>query len=372
MDDPIRAYAVLALRLERRFAPGEWVLDYRGPEEWRDDAERPGDPGGAAEELVRALGAVPGRRGEWMREQAGALAVMARRCAGADVPFTDLVRGVLGVEPAWVPDEEFEEAYELLDRALPGGRGSLRARLQKWRAAHLVPPARARNLIETAVREALERTRALVPLPGDVRVDCAYAPGPFRGLHRGGSRGTVFLDRDAPFNAADLLYVVTHEAFPGHIAEFLLKDRLMPERTELKVRFLPAPAYVISEGIGLHALSVAFPDDEAERWLVDYVPEVGPDRGDLAALHRARNLLWAAWGNAALLTARGRPDGEVRAYLADTALFTDDEAAAATAYLGPYVFAYQHGFRLLDGRTGDPAFVRSLLTEQVTLGELTG
>lgn len=33
-----------------------------------------------------------------------------------------------------------------------------------------------------------------------------------------------------------------------------------------------------------------------------------------------------------------------------------DEAAAVPAYLGPYVFAYQHGFRLL--------------TEQVTLGGL--
>jgi hypothetical protein len=128
--------------------------------------------------------------------------------------------------------------------------GSLRERLTAWRTAHSIPPGEAERipaLVNLAVSECLRRTRALVELPEGIDVDCALTPGPFRGLHYwGGLRGTVFLDPALPFTTADLLYVVAHEAFPGHIAEFLLKERHLADRPELAVRFKPAPEYAVS------------------------------------------------------------------------------------------------------------------------------
>jgi hypothetical protein len=225
--------------------------------------------------------------------------------------------------------------------------------------------------VDLAVDECLRRTRALVELPEHIDVDCVFAPGPFRGLHRGGARGTVLVDPSLPFNTADLIYVAAHEAFPGHIAEFLLKERHLADRTELAVRFLPAPAYVLSEGLGLHAHEIIFPGDEAQRWLVDHVDgHRQGSGGDYAAIHRARTIVWGVWCNAAFLAADGVLQERVRGYLERWALLDEDELAAAGGYLGPYIFAYYHGWRLLEPHMGEPAFVRRLLTEQVALNEV--
>ena len=86
-----------------------------------------------------------------------------------------------------------------------------------------------------------------------------------------------------------------------------------------------SPQFVVSEGLGLHAQEIAFPGDEAQRWLTDEILSplgIAPDGSDFAAIHDARNALWGAWGNAALLAAEGRPDAEIADYLTRWALLT--------------------------------------------------
>ncbi|MFJ9553484.1 hypothetical protein ACIRPH_06690 [Nocardiopsis sp. NPDC101807] len=381
MNEFASDYALLALRLARlldKHHPGTWILDYRGPARWREQVAAEPEP--LAEEVVVAADALAaeaasweGPRAAWMREQVGALAAAARRLTGKTGALRERVRGGLGLEVGWIAEERFEEAYELLDRGLPRSGGTLRERLVGWRAAHSIVPARSPHfsaMVRAAITESIERTRALVELPPQVRVDCELAPGPFRGLHRGGSRGTVLVDGDLPFNTADLLYVVTHEAFPGHIAEFMLKEALLSDHPELGVRFMPAPSYVLSEGLGLHAQQIVFPRDEAQKWLVDNIEGFTHDGSDHADIHRARNILWGSWCNAALLADEGGSPSRVRAYLAEHALLDDDELSVAPDFLGEYIFAYYHGWRLLEHRVQDPAFVRRLLTEQVSLGEV--
>jgi hypothetical protein len=179
-----------------------------------------------------------------------------------------------------------------------------------------------------------------------------------------------------PFNGADLLYVVAHEGFPGHIAESLLKDVHLADRPEHRIRFMISPPFVVSEGIGLHAQEIAFPGDEAQRWLADELGiAVG---GDLAAIHDARNALWGAWGNAALLAGEGRPDAEIADHLTRWALLTEAEAAWALDFLRSpgmraYVLGYFHGWRLLRDWLGHPdrdARFRRLLTEPVLPADL--
>jgi hypothetical protein len=179
-----------------------------------------------------------------------------------------------------------------------------------------------------------------------------------------------------PFIGADLLYVVAHEGFPGHIAESLLKDIHLADRPEHRIRFMISPPFVVSEGIGLHAQEIAFPADEAQRWLTD---ELGITvDGDLAAIHDARNALWAAWGNAALLAGEGRPDAEVADHLRRWALLSEAETAWALGFLASpamraYVLGYFHGWRLLRAwldHADRNARFRRLLTEPVLPADL--
>ncbi|GAB3484572.1 hypothetical protein GCM10027440_27420 [Nocardiopsis coralliicola] len=354
--------------------PFTWLLDDRAPPEpGAPPALSAAEVADGADRIAREAGALPGQRAGWLAENARALHSLARITGGAAVPLQERVEACLGVDGGPVPEEVLDEAADLLDQGLPKSSGTLRQRWDRWRSEHSIRPGspeRVEPLIAAAVDAALERTRALVDLPADVAVDCEAAPGPFRGLHRGGSRGTVFYDPSLPFITADLLYTAAHEAFPGHIAEYMLKERTLADRPEAHARFMPSPCFTLSEGLALHAQEIAFPGDEALRWLVDHVDGFRDDGTDLAAVHRARNLLWGAWCNAAHLLAEGRPHAEVRRYLQRRGMVGEAEAEASVpAYLGPYIFAYYHGARLAAPHT-DPESVRRLLTEQVPLSAL--
>ncbi|GAA2415696.1 hypothetical protein GCM10010420_52150 [Streptomyces glaucosporus] len=396
-QDWLRDYALLALRVNRHMAGAATgtVLVYRGPREWseRVEGEEPVPPGRLADDAEALLAEVPFTpdRVRYLSAQVRAVRAVARRLAGEELPLPEYARECLGVPVEWLPEELFEEAHARLDAALPRGAGSVAERLAAWKAAHSLPQdqleRRLPPLVDLAVAETRRRTGAIVPLPDGEEVCCRIVPGAlFRGAgdHEGGLRSTIYIGGGRPFNLADLLYVVAHEGHPGHIAESLLKERaLVVERGLLdqQVRFMLAPAFVISEGLGLHAQEIVFPGDEAQRWLTDHVlaaEGMAPDGSDFAAIHRVQNLLFGVWANAALLAAEGRPDGEVAAYLSRWALLSDDETARAlgslrAAGMALYIFAYFHGWRLLDGWLAAPdrnARVRRLLTEQLLPSDL--
>ncbi|MFI6865497.1 hypothetical protein [Nocardia sp. NPDC050406] len=378
--DITRDYTLLCLRIDRLVTAhptGMWILDYRGPEELRAAVENeplanPADLARTAEELAAAT------PDPALSEQLRALHTLARRLTGEEIPLPDLVRGMLGITAEWIPDEVFDQAHRLLDEGLPATKGTLAQRLSAWRTAHSLPtgrPERLTELIQRALTETRRRTETLLGRSDELDVTVEFAPGPFRGLYRGGASGTVFVDPALPFNLADLFYVVAHEAIPGHIYEFLLKQRIQGHRPDIRVRFMPAPAYVISEGIGLHVPRLLFPGDEAQRWLLANVEELRPDDSDYAKIQHARNIIWGAYCNAALLLAERTPWPKVRDYLADTALLSEDELAFTQGFLGtpftePYIFAYYHGWRLLEPHLRDPAFLHRALTEQLAVSQL--
>ncbi len=301
---------------------------------------------------------------------------------GSGVPFLEHARQCLGVPIDREPEDRFEAAHAQLDAALPAGPGSLAERLHAWQQAHIVPAARLPELARHAIAETVARTRTIITLPDELHLDVRLDTGPHRGHFAGEDHGTIYLNDSLPFNGADLLYVVAHEGFPGHIAESLLKAAHLADQPEHGVRFMISPQFVISEGLGLLAQEVVFPADEAQRWLTDKVLAplgIGPDGSDFAAIHNARNMLWGVWGNAAVLAAEGRPDSEIADYLTHWALLTEDETAWALGSLrspsmGVYVLGYFHGWRLLQSwldHPDRPARVRQLLTKPVLPVDLT-
>ncbi|SEL01535.1 hypothetical protein [Nonomuraea pusilla] len=384
-----RDHALLALRINRLVTgySGGTAVIYRGPVEWSRQAESEPepDPGRLADEAARLLESAPTA---YLAAHVRAMRAVALRLAGVRAPLPEYARQCLACEVGWVPEETFASAHDRLDAALPPGPGPLAGRLASWARAHTLPDVeRLPPLVALAVAETRARTSAFVPLPPDEVVRCRLVSGvPFHaaGAYEGGVTSTIHVNRDLPFNLADLLYVVAHEGHPGHIAESLLKEEHLAVgqgRTEQLVRFMLSPSFLVSEGIGLHAEEIAFPGGEAGEWLAGHVfPKTGitPHDADLAAIHRARNALWGVWGNVALLADEGAPDRDLIAYLRRWGLHDDAEAARALPLLrpsamAPYIFGYYHGWRLLDGWLVAPdraARVRRLLTEQLLPGDL--
>jgi hypothetical protein len=393
-EEWVRAYAMLVLRLDLRLTEGGGglYLDYLGPPEWREEAsaEEPPPVGRLIADAEELLGDLPFEppRATYLAAHARALRALARREDGVVVPLPELVRECLGLEVAAVPESVFEQAHTQLDRALPRTGGSIVERHHAWRVAHSLPVDqlwRLPELVGRAIAECRARTQAMItPLPADEQVDCELEPGVSyiaAAWHRGGTRSTVLINGDRPFNLAALLYVVAHEGHPGHIAEQVLKEINLARRghPEQRVRFLPSPPFALSEGLGLHAQDLIFPDDQAQAWLTDNIlteQGIRPDGSDFAAIHHARNVLFGAQANAALLAADGRPEAEVADYLVRWALLDEHQLGPAVKQFAtpgghPYIFAYYHGWRLLLAwlnHTSDG--VRRLLTEQLLPADL--
>ncbi|WP_228000734.1 hypothetical protein [Nocardia australiensis] len=389
----VRDYALLALRINRLAGEASAfpLLDYRGPHEWRAQVEAERPP--SADRLVAAAeqlsGAYPfaADRAAYLAAQVRSMRAVASRLRGDDIPLRDYATRCLGLEIDWLPESEFDAAHAQLDAALPNGPGTLAERLGSWKHAHhLRQPDRLPTVVASAIAETRARTQEFVPLPEEI-VDCQLVSGvSFRGagLHHGGVRSTILVNRDLPFNLADLLALVAHEGHPGHIAEQVLKERHLVRDQglgEARIKFLLSPQFALSEGLGQCAQELLFPGDLAQRWLTDNIfpdHEIRSDGSDFAAIHEAQNILWGVWGNAAFLAAAGRPFDEIADYLARWALLGDTEIAAARPLVveaNPYLFGYYHGWRHVRAWLDHPdrtRRLRRLLTEQLAPAALTG
>ncbi len=231
------------------------------------------------------------------------------------------------------------------------------------------------------------RTQALVPLPTDTSTEIqAIVDRPIRAMARylGNHRSRIYLNPAVPFPLTDLFYVLCHEGYPGHLAEFVLKDEFLIQRRgylEERVLLPCSPSYVISEGLALMAHEMLFAPGEVEAWLAEHIyPEAGirPDYSDLTKIQRAKDLLFGVSCNAAWLLGEGRPEAEVLDYLMRYALLGEESARRELAVLQrPFyeanIFSYFHGRRLLEPLLQGPqrkAWLLRLLTEQIAPSDL--
>ncbi|MFC4456681.1 hypothetical protein [Deinococcus sonorensis] len=401
-DEWLDEYTVLNLRLNRCITAqigDDSLLDYVGPAEHAMRVRQEPEPAPAhlildAQRLRQTLpaqGFEPARAAHLLK-LVRALDSVARRVAGEAVSLREQALDWFDLHVDYVPDHHFTLAHAMYDDALPG-TGDVMGRLHRWRAHHTLPEGRRqllRPVMQRALDESRRRTRRMVPLPSDEEVGIATLQDqPFRAVaaYHGNYRSQILINETLPFNLAELLYVVCHEGYPGHLAELVLKEQHLTRQRgyrEQQVGFLLTPPFVISEGLALWAHRLAFPDDEAERWLAAQVyREVGiaPDGSRLSRVLQATDLLWGVRCNAALMLEDGRSERETVHYLKHYALM--DDAAASRTVSGlrlpmreAYIFTYHHGLQLLEPwlGAGEPArALTRLLTRQVlpsTLGDV--
>lgn len=389
----IETYTLFVLRLNRTIAErtgNDTLLDYWGPPDLQaqvaqEEVLNPAILLSDLHHLRDTLPAqtIPAKRSRYLTKLLGAYEILCRRLAGESIPLREQARHCFDIEVAMIPDSRFEAAHALYDEAL-AGEGTLAERVAQWRTHYTLPQEQRHLLpafIQKAVREAYQRTTAIIPLPENTEVEMEPIYGyPVRALahYLGNQRARILINPDYPFNLADLLYVVCHEAYPGHLAELMLKEQaLLQEKGygEQAVSFLITPPFVLSEGIALWAHELIFPGDTAEAWLADHIyPTVGivPDGSDLKKIQEANDILFGVHSNAALMLNEGYSEEEVRRYLMRYALL--DEAGVHRAlqtlqrpYCEAYPFTYYYGRRLLaDALRGEHRHttLTRLLTEQ--------
>jgi hypothetical protein len=393
MDDVALRYLLLALRLGRHL-PG-LVGSYHGPTELAEAVD--GEPltpiaylHDEAMQLAGLSGELPAesradrRRSAWLIAQVGAMGALARWAGGEEIGYVDLVEEVYDIEVQLEPDATFDTARRMLDSAFPGG-ASVREKLAAHDARSRVPPERAIALASELAARLRTRTRAQLWLPEreSLRFEAVHgAEGLIESDYLGAGSSVVRVNIDRPLTFATLVDVAAREGYPGRHAEAAIKDDLLASAgNELGLIARPSPQALVAEGTAGIGREVVMSDQELGLELQRLARSIDMrlDPEPELMVQRARRLLSPALANAAVALHRdGEPLDDVRAYLAEEGLVSDESLDEVVAQLqDPLLrtapFAQVEGRRLvtewLEVHGQSHGFSR-LLAEQATPGAL--
>jgi len=400
VDELARRYLLLGLRLDR-VAPG-FVDSYVGPPELKEIARAEPAPLAAElhaealalQDMAAALdgdGAAGDRRRLWFLGQLRAISAIARQAGGEEIAYLDLVEEMFGIPIRPVPEAELSAARDSVDAALPG-RGSLHERLEELRVAIRVPPDLVVPAVEASASRFRAATRRDFQLPPDESIEWQVAhdqPWMAYAGFRGAGRTRIEVNVDLPADVGLIAFWAAHEAYPGHHAEAVTKERTLVAAAglgEATMQTMNTPEAVLSEGQADVGMEVVMTDaelaDEFQR--IGKMAGVRADWAAAVAVRQGLNALQGAMGNAGILLHHdGRSEREVRDYLAEVAVRPPDRVDHAIRVLRDpvnrtYSFTYSEGARLIrpwleiEGQTlGFQRLLAEELSPAVLLRDLT-
>lgn len=385
----VEEYLRLGLAIGRHI--DGFVDAYYGPTELADQERTAAVTGPASlvergRRLLRELETDAGMSAErrsWLRAQTLGLHTTARKLSGEEISYFDEIESCYGVRPRFVPEDEFAEAHQRLDAALPGS-GELAERYIAWRESQVVPVEVLSEAVNSLAEDFRTRTASLFGLPEGERVDFELVTNkPWGGFnyYLGGLRSRVAVNTDLPVLSMALGHLVAHEAYPGHHTEHCRKEVGLvrrQRRLEETIFLVGTPQCLLAEGLadlGLEVIAGHRPEKVvAEHLRPLKVPYDADLVGELAG---AAEVIGAVRGNAAILIHdRGTGIEEAVDYLARWGLAPRARAAKTVEFLvdptwRAYVFCYIDGLRMCRQFVGGQAdrFQR-LISEQLIPAQL--
>lgn len=374
-------YLVFGLRLGKHV---DGLVDaYYGPAELK--AQVDGEEKIDALELAAESDALAAEAGDsWLGDQLRGCATYAHMLAGDDLSYSDEVERCYGVRPTRTPDSLLEQVHAELDELYPG-HGSLLERRLAWRERHLVPGEQAVAVLKELVPVLRARTAAVVDLPAGERLDVEPVEDETWwafNYYLGNLHSRVVLNTDVPATGTDLIHLAGHEIYPGHHTEHAVKEQLLIReqgKIEEGIQLVPTPQAVLSEGIAEAGIGVIL-DDAGKEEAYAIIRRHGIELADPTRSERISEVsepLRAVGVNAALMIhEEGVPLDEVEAYVQKWSLNTPEQAKHSVSFVRDptwraYVITYSAGRDLCRAYiAGDPARLRTLLTEHVRIGEL--
>jgi len=284
-----------------------YVDAYFGPGEWRENARA--NPRSIAQlqiaadhiaELLRSVADLDTDEQSRARARTMLASIASARfrldtVGGARASFLDEAERLFALRPALRGIETYEPALARIETLVPG-EGPLSARVEVFRQRHAIPADRLRAVMDRAIAECRNRTRAHFDLPNDENFRMEFVTGQSWSAYnwyQGGNQSLIQVNTDLPVTIDRALGLACHEGYPGHHVQGLYNERLYRERgwVEYSVAPLYNPSSPMNEGAGNYGVELAFPRDERlafERDVLFSIAGLDPSTAaDFAALQLA-------------------------------------------------------------------------------------
>jgi hypothetical protein len=240
------------------------VDSYYGPKELVDlvskDRQKPlGEILIDLEELKKEINSEPfdQMRKTFIIKQIMALQSTARERMGVKTPYREYVSRTLDIEAKDIKEQDISELRRDLEALLKkkGYQGSLADMLITFRKRRLLSGERLRDIFYNLVAEAKAQTMKVFNLPPAEQVDFAVVndmPWSSDNKYLGNYRSLVTLNTSVPVTSTSLPITVTHQTYPGHHTEHILKElELFSARNQLEasIILINTPESTMSEGL---------------------------------------------------------------------------------------------------------------------------
>jgi len=254
-----------------------YVDAYYGPQPWREAVQAApsslaGIKADADQQILQLDGMLLDRapvlerlRHHYLRRQLQAVVAHAQQLQGRSLRFNDEAQVLYGVTPPQLSDDELRVRHKALEQLLPPGAGTLAQRYNAYMDRYQIPADKLEAVMQAAIEEARQRTRARMDLPEDERFELALVSGKSWSAYnwyQGGYHSRIEINTDLPVTVTRAIELAVHEGYPGHhVYNVQLERTLVRGRgwQEYSVYPLYTPQSLIAEGSADYAIALAFP-----------------------------------------------------------------------------------------------------------------
>ena len=184
---------------------------------------------------------------------------------GREIPYLEQVFKIYDIKPELMDDSVFYKAAEELE-ALYEGSGSLLDRIKVVKQKREIPNNKIEQTFNRALEISREKTYDIFPdlLPKDESLTVNIVnnePWSAYNWYLGNHKSRIDVNTDIPLEWTNFLKLATHEGYPGHHTEHVIKEKKLfqeENRFENAILLIPTPEAVIAEGIGNTGIDVLF------------------------------------------------------------------------------------------------------------------
>jgi hypothetical protein len=354
------AYVKLALRMEKHF-PG-FVDAYCGPPSLKATIEKEEKSPleslfGDVLFLEDTIPHTTKARSIYLEKQVTGMKTTLRILDEEEISYSDQVSLCFDVVPERIPESTFETQKDVLQDIWKGK--DLTEAVNTWGKSQEIQDPLLTETVALLQKECQRRTSLKMPLPSDEHIDFVLVEDkPWSGYnwYLGDFSSRVEINTDIPIRITSLPSLISHEAYPGHHTEHLMKEHVLYREKgfmESCIFVYNTPECIISEGIANAGLNLIFHSRKEAYSLLNQQVHASIDVETDAIIAQALSTLGTCSQNAALMIHEDNCDpSEATEYLMEVGLQTRERAEKQIQFIthplfSPYIFNYHQGKKIV-------------------------